>query len=237
MHLADRPFVLSTHNAQTVILDRDNGIVGCRPPRRKVAIVGAGRGGDEAPLDDPEWEVWLLNTIPMYDRARRLRCDRWFEIHEKKAQSADDLRWIAQCPVPLYVPPDLLESSPMAVRYPLERIEHRFGQYWACTFAYQIALALDEGFREMGLYGVELALGTPRERTVEWACVSWWLGLAEGRGVTIQLPARSWLGQHRYRYGWEYDEEKRYVELYVDAHARADARAAASGSAQVSVGG
>lgn len=223
MHLADRPYELSRFNATTSIVSAQDGRVVATPQRRKVIITGASRHAhDQAPLDDPEFEVWALNVVPIFDREGRLRCDRWFELHQHKAQSDDDLRWIAACPVPLYVPDDLMAYSPMAVRYPIERMEGRFGNYWTCTFAYQMALAMDEGFTDIGLYGVELALGTPRERSVEWACVSWWMGYAEASGITIHLPRRSWLGQHRYRYGLEYDEEKRYVELYIKAHRLGD---------------
>lgn len=216
-HLADRGLERrqSPLNATRYEVDVEAGQVRCTPRRDKVCIYGNGLGRGEAPLDDPSWEVWALNVIPPLDSQGRLRCDRWFELHERKAQSADDMRWIAMCPVPLYVPPDLLGDSLMAVRFPLERLEERFPGYWACTFAYQIALALSEGVADIGLYGVDLAYGTVRERTVEWACVSWWIGYAEGMGARIHLPEKSRLGRHPHRYGLEYDEEKGAVEAYV----------------------
>jgi hypothetical protein len=191
--------------------------------RRKVAIVGAGFGREQAPYDDPEWEVWALNVVGAWDREGRLRADRWFELHERKAQSADDLRWIAKVPCPIYVPDDLLDASPMAVRFPVEMLEGAYGGYFTCTFAYQLALALAEGFHEVGLYGVELAFGTERERTVEWACVSWWMGFLEGRGVRFSLPVATMLGHHAYRYGLQYDEEKAHVERYLSLRGRVQA--------------
>lgn len=215
MHLAERPFELSPLNMTGWSITPSRVLVGPKRTRRMVAIVGAGYGKEQAPLDDPDWDVWALNVIPPVDKHERLRADRWFELHQRHAQSDLDMQWIAKCPVPIYVPPDLLDASPNAVRFPLERLEARFGAYWTCTFAYQIALALDEGYAEIGLFGTELAWGTARERTVEYACVSWWMGLAQGLGVKCLVPRGSMLGRHRYRYGFEYDAEKQHVENYL----------------------
>jgi len=241
-HIADMHFERSPYNAATAIVDARSGLVRCTPPRTKVALIAASIGREFAPYDDPDWEVWALNAVPSVDRLGRLRADRWFEMHVRSAQSEADMRWITRCPVPIYLPPhwaervinqaDTLPEServPNAVRYPLEAVESNFAGYFTCTFAYQLALALLEGFTHIGLYGVELAYGTMRERSVEWACVSWWLGYAEAKGVTIELPPSSRLGRSRYRYGIEYDAEKRDVERYCALMVEVDKRRAAEG--------
>ncbi len=215
-HLADRDLPDSPLNMRDWVISPDGSLQTGLPRRRGIVIYGAGLGHEYAPLEDGQWEVWGLNVIPPIDSKGQLRADRWFEMHQRHAQSDDDMRWIAQCPCPIYVPSDLLNASPNAVTYPLERMEALFGGgYWTCTFAYQIALALSEGYRNIGLFGVELSWGTARERTVEYACVSWWMGMAQGMGAKIYVPRGSMLGRHRYRYGLEYDEEKTYVEKYL----------------------
>ena len=216
LHLADVPFTLSPLNVPCEIV---HGAVVPHERREGVLIIGAGLGRQEAPLHDPRYEVWTCNLIaPWVHMAgvRYLRADRWFDLHQHCAQTEDDLRWIAKCPVPIYLPEDLQTASPLAVRYPLAEMEDRYGGYWACTFAYQIALALSEGFTRIGLYGVELAYGTARERTVEWANVAWWAGYAEAKGITLELPAQSRIGRHTHRYGLEYDAEKIATERYLD---------------------
>lgn len=210
-HLAHLDFHLSPLNRPPAILDAANGVL-APSTRKKVCIYGAGKGKMEAPLDDDAWEVWALNLCPPLDLAGWVRCDRWFDIHQRKAQSADDLLWIAACPVPIYVPVDLLDAGPNCVRFPLERLQ--WGPF-ACTFAYQIALALAEGFTEIGLHGVELPYGTERERTFEWASVNWWIGFAQARGVRFHLPSETLLGHHPCLYGLEYDMEKRAVEDHL----------------------
>ena len=220
MHLADTPLTWSPLNAHYRIENAADGRVAILPARRKVIIYGAGLGKRQALpyLMDQEWEVWALNLIPPIDGEGRVRADRWFDIHQRVAQTADDLRWIAACPRPIYVPPDLADVSPRAVVFPLERIEAAFGdaaEYFTCTFAYQIALALLEGFADIGLFGVELAFGTRRERSVEYACVSWWMGYATAKGVRLRVPTPSRLGKHRFLYGLEYAAEIDDVDRYL----------------------
>ncbi len=222
-HLADRPYVLSPLNAtRTVLPDHehvDSGGHAAPPRRHRVLIYGAGIGAHAARsfLQDIETEVWALNLIPPIDSQGQLRCDYWFDLHERVAQTADDLRWIGKCPVPIWVPADLMDAGPNCVRFPLAELEEEFHtSYWSCSFAMQIAFAMHLGFSEVALYGVELSLGTRRERTVEWACTSWWLGFATARGVKISVPERSWLGKHPARYGFEYQREIDAVNLYTD---------------------
>lgn len=227
--LADDKLSLSPYNATMQVLDSYAGLVQATPSRSKVIIRGAGGGRNQAPTDDLDAEIWSLNAVTSVDSLGRLRADRWFDLHEMHAQNAKDMEWIRHCPCPIYLVPSAstfrgscIEYNPLQVRYPLEVIEESYGSYFACSFAYMIALALLEGFDDIGLYGCELAYGTERERTMEWANVSWWMGLAEGLGRRIHLPKESKLGRHVALYGIEYNEEKRLVEDYVTLMRRAD---------------
>ncbi len=184
--------------------------------REKVAIYAFGLGKGEAPLEDPEWAVWALNVIAPRDGLGRIRADLWWEIHSRVAQSEDDMRWIAMCPVPIVVPPDLMDASENAVALPMERINREFPDApFSCTFAYQLAMALLLDFKTIGLFGVELAYGSPRERTVEWACVNWWIGMAQGRGVEVVRPEHTRLGRHPEFYGLDYDAEIKSTNEYL----------------------
>ena len=233
MHLADRELAWSPLNRPPAVSDPTRVDWG---GRTRVVIYGAGYGKHEAPLMDPAWVVWALNLVPPMDDRQRVRADAWFDLHQRVAQTADDLRWIAKCPVPIFVPPDLADAGPTCVAYPLDAVEAAYGSYFACTFAYQIGLAMLHGFTDIGLYGVELAYGTPRERTVEWASTSWWLGYAEARGVRFHLPFGSRLCAHPHRYGFEYRAEIDDVERYLDDWERGAERPLA-GRGAASVGG
>lgn len=188
------------------VLDAARGAVRCE--HRKVAIVGTGLGRASAPYGDPAWCVWALNEIPQPSFTRH------FELHPMSKQSGRELAWLAACPAPCYVL-DLADAARAGVRgavqYPLRRLlDGGFRRYFTCTFAYQIALALLEGFEEVGLWGVGLHLGSARERLVERACVEYWLGVAAGRGARVS--ADSGLAWQPHLYGYDYDLERAHVD-------------------------
>lgn len=218
---ATSPFNVAMGNCK---LDRP-WFLECFPPRTKVAICAAGQGRDQAPLCDPEWQVWAINGIMPIDHERRFRADVWFDLHQRCAQNADDLKWIQESPFPIFVPPDLEDEGPNARHFPLDEIEARFGvSYFACSFAYMIALAILRGdVTDLGLYGVDLAYGTMRERTVEYANTSYWIGRAEQAGLIVHLPAPTRMVTHRGRYGFEYDDELDATQEYVDFMEAVDA--------------
>lgn len=216
LHLADRHLRWSPLNHMPGIPTHGGLLLDWSEHPKKVCIYGAGLGKHEAPLDSEDWTVWALNLVPPMDSRGRVRADAWFDLHQRCAQTDDDLRWIAKCPVPIYVPDDLADHGDNTMRFPHEMVEQAFGaSYFTCTFAYQIALAMLCGFEEIGLFGVELRYGSRREMTVEWACTSWWMGMAHANGIKLTVPRGSWLGGHPARYGLEYDRELQVVNEYV----------------------
>ena len=194
------------------ILDSAAGLVRCG--HKRAAIIGAGDYRKYAPWEDDSWCWWMINEIA------QPRFDRMFELHPMAVQNARELAWLAECPAPCYVL-DLDEcvgKVKNAVQYPLERILEQTGgrRYFTCTFAFQVALAVTEGFEEIGLWGVDLDLGTQRERLVEKPCVEYWLGLAEGKGVTVTLPPGATLLARPWLYGYDYEDEKAQIEGVCD---------------------
>jgi len=214
---------LSPLNGGRIVHAREGDVI-CEPIRSKVAIMGANREtAGCAPLMDGDWEIWGCNGLwPLcLDAEKYFRADRWFELHPLDVQTHKELCDMIRCPVPLYTV-DYETHIPDTVRFPVERVTRFMAGalnlpkdwpgYFACTFAYQIALAISEGFREIGLYGVELIQGSFREMTYEFACVSWWLGVARGMGITVTVPDHSSLTHHPFLYGLDYHKEKEWVE-------------------------
>jgi hypothetical protein len=116
------------------------------------------------------------------------------------------------CPVPIYVldlnDPHPRGYSPNAVQFPRADCERMFltaKPFWACTFSYQIALAILEGFEEIALLGFDFA--TPREWMFERPNVLFWAGFAAGVGVKLTWPTESSLFLHPYAYGYDYEQE------------------------------
>ncbi len=214
---------MSPVNAPTRVQD---GRVVCDQPRKKVAIVAFSKTGKHVRLlqNDPEWEIWGLNNgyelALFYDQQSRFRCDRWWELHPMAVQPRNDLVWMQHCPIPIYVL-DLKDRHPQgdmpnAVQYPRAAVEAQFPlpvPYWACTFAYQIAFAILEGFTEIALLGLDF--GTPREWIFERPNTLLWVGLAAGKGVSITVPMDSTLLWHPHAYGYDYAEEIAWCKGFI----------------------
>lgn len=186
-----------------------------KPGRKKVAIVAASALGEERPpLEDNTWDVWSCNSLwrQCLDTTGRLRADAWFEMHPLAVQTAQERTDMHDCPLPLYVLGEPLETHWR--RYPIDEIVHKFGgrDFFSCTFCYQLALAIILGYTTIGLWGVELWQGSARERTIELLGVTYWLGVAQGRGVKVVLPEYSRLLWHPLRYGYDYDAEAALVD-------------------------
>ncbi len=192
--------------------------------RQQVAILGAAEldRRERPPLHDDAWDVWGCNSLwaRAIDDAGLLRADAWFELHPLSAQTEQELLNMLTCPVPLYVLDDVqvqfLEQAKQDVHYParweafpFSVIQEKFPwqNYYTCTFAYQIALALYLGYETIGLWGMELWQGSVRERRIELPCVTYWIGIARGMGVRMVTPTYSRLATYPYRYGYDYDAD------------------------------
>lgn len=178
--------------------------------KKKVAILGCGRSKDKAPYDNDEYEIWSLNEMSA------LRFDRHFELHPVDVQNEREIEWLTNCEKPIYV----LSKKDMpfiknAIEYPLDDI---LAQPWAiryftCTMAYEMALAIHLGYEKIELWGLNMDEGSPRERTVESACLQYWCGIATGKGIKVRWSEHP--GFNRYDYGYDYHTEKWYIENWL----------------------
>jgi hypothetical protein len=162
-------------------------------------------------LNSDEWEVWGCNSLwyRTRDAHDRFRADRWFELHPFSVQTDKEMEAIRDCPVPIYLLPEA-QYPKNGVLFPLDWVKQQLHfpfDFFACTFAYQVALAIAEGFKEIGIFGTELMYGTPRERLFELRSLEFWLGLAMGRGIIVHFHPQSRLCRLPYKYGYDYDAE------------------------------
>ena len=199
--------------ADVRVVDADRGIVTCDPQRTSVIILGGGVTARFAPFDDPTCEVWSCNDLASVARDAHgaFRADRWFELHPRDPvvewrRTEDYWDWLATLPIPLYQ--FGRRDNPRSVEFPLATAIAAGKDYFACTFAYQLALAVAEGFTRIGLYGV--TLGTAREATVERASVEWWTGWAQAKGIEV-VGATT----HPYRYAYGADCERERASVYT----------------------
>lgn len=168
----------------------------------KVAIVGSAPSSTHlAPYNNSEWEIWGLNeqyhTMP--------RWDRWFQLHnrrlcEKGLVDSAHWEWLTAQEKPVYMI-DHFPEVPGCQKYPLERILSRFGGYFTNSISYMIALALDMGATEIGIYGVDMA-GASEYGEQRPSC-EYFVGLARGMGVNVYIPPEAELCKTPYLYGFE----------------------------------
>ena len=202
-----------------------NGQVIPKSRRWKVAIVGNGPSGVEAPLYDRTWEVWGVNGCVRhcFTRDGEFRADRWFEIHDlaervcRKRRPKGFIPWLRQFQIPLYQWHGRHDAK-LSVQYPLARVLAVGPDYFACTFAYQVALAIAEGFTTIGLFGAELNYG--REALVERPTVERWIGIAQGKNIEVIIPTSYpiGLGRHPYRYAFDQVHERNASFAFCRQH-------------------
>jgi hypothetical protein len=197
----------------------DNPLKADGSKRKKVAIVGFAESSRHlAPYNDDEWEVWAMNQLYRHIP----RATRWWEMHQRKDFLADQvpgtdyLKWLSESPIPIYMI-DKFEDIPNAVRYPIEEMTKQFGDYFYSTISYMIALAIAEGFEEIGLWGIDLAHDT--EYQYQKPSAEYLLGIARGLGITIHLPPQSALLKGVYRYGYDPmpdNKDLQWLKVYTE---------------------
>jgi len=172
------------------------------PRRKKVAIVGFSPSTlDLAPFDDQSWEIWGENQLYRFIP----RATRWFEMHEDpladQVPGTDYAKWMRECPMPLYMirhNPDY----PNSIEYPIEPLAAHFGEYFASSVSYMIALAIAEGMEEIGVWGVDMIHES--EYGYQKPACEYLLGYAKGKGIKVHVPAESALLKPYGRTGWRY---------------------------------
>ena len=183
--------------------------------RDSVAIVGfAGTTRHLAPYDNPEWEIWGLNEAHRQPWMKRIT--RWFQIHQrwdftKQNNEAykEHWEWLQkEHPFPIYMQ-KAHDDIPSSVEFPLDQITGEYLQhvrrgtvlggvdadtevlqYFTSSFAFMCSLAILEGFKNIAVFGFEMATDT--EFRYQKGSTEYWLGLASEvcrqRGGSIYMP-------------------------------------------------
>lgn len=171
--------------------------------RKKFAIVGFAESSRHlAPFDDDEWDIAAMNQLYRHIP----RADFWYEMHRREDFLADQvpgtdyLAWLKTCEIPIYMV-DHFDDIPNSVRFPIEDAVKMFGDYFYSTISYMIALAIMQGYEEIGIWGVDLSHDSEYE--YQKPSAEYLLGVAIGRGISVRLPGQSALLKGMYRYGYE----------------------------------
>lgn len=166
---------------------------------KKIAIIGCSPDYVNAPYDG-DWQIWSLGrnyaTIPRYDR--------WFEMHTldivKAGSHSSIIDFFRSAGDKLYAG-HVNDEIPEAKIYPVEIVSNYRG-YMTSSIAYMIAMAIEEGATEIGIWGIDMT-GDGEYIHQRPAC-EYLLGLAEGKGIKITLSAGCPLLQTQRLYALEF---------------------------------
>lgn len=178
----------------------------------KVAILGYTPTRKDAPYKDKSWEIWGLNDLYKFKAEDDIqRWDRWFEIHQPTLKGNDVRHSFEQrvaefktwkCPVYMQAKhPDV----PTSIEYPLEKMMAEYGDYFTNSISYMLALAIHEGAQEIGIYGVDMSAS--EEYGIQRPSVEYYLGIARGRGIKLDIHPACDLLKARFLYGYESEKE------------------------------
>lgn len=182
---------------------------------KKVAILGYTPTRAYAPYDDDRWEIWGLNDLYRFKGDGDVkRWTRWFNMHQDRPSAAGrtayakNLKEYAKWDIPVY----LQEKHPLvpcSVTYPLDEIVNKYGDYFTNSISYMIALAIHEGFDDIGVYGVDMATDTEYDH--QRPSCEYWLGVARGAGINVYIHPAADLLKKRYLYGYEDHKEEQFT--------------------------
>jgi hypothetical protein len=190
-------------------------------------------------LPESEMEIWGINELyKLAKNHPQARFDRWFEIHDPYSPSKnvpEHHNFLKNCKIPLYMQRHF-EEFPSSIPYPRHEIKELFNKNFLCEkdikgeddpnkpvylngspfteysnqISWMIALAIKEGFKEIHVYGVDMA--TKSEYAFQRSSCSFFIGYAAGKGIKILIPKASPMCKFGKDYGFETDNQNRHYK-------------------------
>jgi len=169
------------------------------PALRSLAIVGSHPDSREnAPFDDPDYEIWLFNEAPQKPEIYK-RWDASLQMHKPEVYASktnwvnrDHWAWLQQDHgsdkriFMLEVDPRV----PNSVRYPMEGVLSQTPRhYLRSSPAQALALGIYLGYKDISLYGSDLSSNT--EYHYQAINYAYWVGFADGR-PEVNLDLQCW---------------------------------------------
>lgn len=197
--------------------------------RKKLAIVGLGRGKDDAPKPDGDWEVWRINPgfwIAHDTVDALLDTSAWFEIHTRRyltqahgtAYCTRIVKMLKVTRTPLWVlEPREWKDVSSRLLFPRALIAKEFprGDYHAGSCDWLVAFALTLDYKHIELFGIDLGPTDTGEPISARPCLEYWCGVAAGRGVTVVSHSPSLFKIFNYQRAttpYHYDPSWRLIE-------------------------
>lgn len=198
----------------------------------KVCIVGSNKL--TLPLVDwgQDADYWVFNEMAAFPWAKKVT--GVFQMHvpaiwrnTKNTNHAGHYAWLQEKHgYPIYMQ-DAYPDVPDCEKYPFDEIcaallpglSRKSGEgvrYFTSSAAYALALAIYKGYKEIEIVGIEMASDTEYARQRDG--VTFWMGIAIGRGVRVTLQDKSLLLRgHLYGYTGEVTLQRQRLEIVARA--------------------
>ena len=106
------------------------------------------------------------------------------DVNGKPAFNWDDFNKLAEAGIEVYNTHKVKGLN--SKMYPFKRLVKKFNtEYFSNTIAYQIAFAIDQGYKMIHIYGCDMM--TRQEYAWEKGGIEYWLGVAHGMGVETTI--------------------------------------------------
>ena len=215
------PFLTVEEAITNQVAFREEPVPEAAGGRRIVCIAGCSNNNRlAANMQEPWVELWSLTDA--YKFLTR-RIDRWFEMH-REGYYEGRVEWMkyAGNTLPTYML-DHTPEFPSSLAYPIKDVANSGRTYFTSSVAYMLALAVHEGFDEIRIVGINL--DTRLEYLEQRACVEYWIGQADGRGIEVKIAGNSSLLEG-FLYGYAVREKLRtaHIGQYYDEAIRQSAK-------------
>ncbi len=189
-----RTLIAICKRAETIVNDDGGGkhiaILGLGPSVDQYLDYTKRLGGRSAFCD----EVWAINAL-----GNVLDCDLVFHmddirVQERRAEAAPEsniaamVRWLKHSRVPV-VTSRAHPDYPALVEFPLEDVLNNLQHdYFNSTAAYAVAMAIHVGATKISCFGFDFTYANSHQAEKGRACVEFWLGVAQERGIKLSMP-------------------------------------------------
>lgn len=229
--------------AHCQILDREMGLIDLAGRTKIAICGFASSSRGRIPFDDPAWIIAGLNQLYRHIPRADVWYDIHGYWEEDNVPGTDHPRWIRECGIPVYMAEPYRDSPTTVRYPIERLIAKHGLDYFTSTVSFMIAWALEcidravearasiglashgeytawsvhQHVRSLyaeyavGIFGIDLIVGT--EYDWQKACVEFWLGELESRGIAVYIPPESALLKHQYRYGYEREPNTGLVKL------------------------
>jgi len=192
-----------------------------------VCIMGFAPSYTSAPYDrsDKDIDFWGINEFYLSVLQDNIKCSfrLWFEVHNIKEspskQKPEHQSFLKNMKIPL-VTQQHWDEYPTSVPYPREEVKKFFEKGliteadgslysdYSNQIAWMIALAIVMGYKNIYIYGVDMAQTS--EYAFQKPACHFFLGWALGHGINVKIPQTSQLLKGACDYGFDSDNKNRF---------------------------